>query len=280
MTAAVRSGDPAADAGWSDARWRRILDRIEHRQVGVGLRFWGPPLWLEVTMDGPDSDRWPVVGDEAVSWDWQSNRACDEVDELALDGAADDRLLDAVAGYTVENLILNAVHEIGEWFRLDGERVFPAHLARGAASLLGVDQGNGSVTCTIGFEEEDDVASPTPSRPVAPAATRVPADVVAPSRFTYLPGATVSFTADGPVIEGRSTAPWRSTWSPSTVDALRAHSADEVELIARDVHRALVSFEADRICRAFHVDGTTPWTLAGAPGPGARLTVAIDHAEP
>ena len=56
--------DPAP--GRDQARWVRILDRIEHRQPDVGLRFWGLPLWLEVTMTGPDSDRWPAIRDQAT----------------------------------------------------------------------------------------------------------------------------------------------------------------------------------------------------------------------
>ena len=290
MTSLVHSHDAGPAPGWSDDRWRKILDRIEHRQPGVGLRFWGPPLWLEVTMEGPDSDRWPVVGNEAVSWDWQSNTACDEADELAGAGADDDQLLAVVARYTIENLILNAVHEIGEWLRLDGQRLFPAHTARGALPLPRGDQGNGSVTCTIGFDDDDGggVARPPSSSPPGPQlgrdTSRVPAAVVLPSRFTYLPGTTVSFGVDGPIIAGSRScepiAPWRSAWSPATLDAVRAGSPTAVALIARDVHRALVSYEADRICRSFHVDGAAPWTFADDRrlGAGPWLSVAIDHA--
>ena len=262
-------------------RWRKIADRIEHRQLGVGLRFWGPPLWLEVTMDGPDSDRWPVVADEATSWNWQSNESCDEADALALTGAGDDDLLAVVARYTIENLILNAVHEIGEWFRLDGERVFPSHLGRGSALLTSADQGNGSVTCTVAYGDAV-VRSPPP--PTRERARRGPADAVVPSRFTYLPGTTIAFGHDGPIVErwsaGAEEGAWRSVWSPDTLDAVRTGSAVDVALIARDVHVALVWHEADRICRSFHVDGQRRWKLAGEVGDGAPLSLVIHHAEP
>jgi hypothetical protein len=261
-------------------RWRTILDRIEHRQLGVGLRFWGPPLWLEVTMEGPDSDRWPVVGDEAASWNWQSNECCDEADALAVAGADDDEILAVVARYTIENLILNAVHEIGEWLRLDGERVFPAHVGRGAEAVVSADQGNGSVTCTITF---DDVVAGSPP-PALERRTRGPADAVLPSRFTYLPGTTIAYGDDGPIVErwapDEDAVVRRSVWSPETMDAVRTESAGDVALIARDVHVALVSHEADRICRSFHVDGARRWKLAGEVGDRAPLSVVIHHAEP
>ncbi len=35
-----------------------------------------------------------------------------------------------------------------------------------------------------------------------------------------------------------------------------------VAYVAQDVHRALVSFEIDQICRAFHIDGRRPWRSA------------------
>jgi hypothetical protein len=64
-----------------------------------------------------------------------------------------------------------------------------------------------------------------------------------------------------------------------------------VDQVGRDVHRALVLHEADRICRAFHVDGRRPWTLdASEVAPGAdppdtdahdlaRLSIVIDRAD-
>lgn len=261
-------------AGWVDARWVKILDRIDHRQSDVGLRFWGPPLWLEVTMTGPDSDLWPAVSDQVKAWDWQSNAPCKQLAGLAEEGADDDSLLAVVCRYTIENLILNAVHEIGEWFRFDGQRVFPAHRS-GAADQSG--QGNGAVQLRLAF-------APAPNRLTGEA---VPAPVeesdgdlvyrldnVAPaSRFTYLPDTSISYEAPGPAVHRWSNhqpeAAWRSTWSSATLDAVRSDDPEALASIAEDVHRALVWHEADRICRAFHVDGRRPWRLAvpeAAPG--------------
>ena len=291
----VAGRDAALDSGWAHERWVRILDRIEHRQLDVGLRFWGPPLWLEVTMMGPDSDRWPAISEEATSWDWQSDSPCVEAGALADDGADDDCLLAVVSRYTIENLILNAVHEIGEWFRFDGRRVFPAHRARGASPWDRDDQGNGSVMLQV------DIG------PVAHRSTVVDtglspdemvgrlAEAAAPSRFTYLPGTSISYDAAGPVIQewsdDHAVSSWRSSWSSATLEAIAAHDLKLVLLIARDVHSALVSHETNRICRAFHVDGSRPWIFRAAqPELGADLpdtdapdaellSIVIDYAQ-
>jgi hypothetical protein len=259
------------DDGWVLDRWVRILDRIEHRQPGVGLRFWGPPLWLEVTMTGPDSDLWPTVSDEITSWDWQSATEC-EVARLADAGLDDDGLLAVVARYTIENLILNAVHEIGEWFRFDGERVFPAHPSTAAVSSDDDDQGNGKVTVRLAFgESRDPLGAGREERHGSPMG-RLP-DEVAASRFTYLPGTQISYEPAGPVIVTPSdtgSSPWRAGWSSATRAAMSAAAPELLAAVARDVHGGLVAYEADRICRAFHVDGTRPWRLiAPEPGGGA-----------
>ena len=81
-------------------------------------------------MKGPDSDLWFLAGQADREWDWQSSAPCPEVAELSDTGADDDELLAPVSRYTIENLILNAAHEIGEWLRLDGQRLFPAHPSR------------------------------------------------------------------------------------------------------------------------------------------------------
>jgi hypothetical protein len=98
------------------------------------------------------------------------------------------------------------------------------------------------------------------------------AEAAAPSRFTYLPGTTILYEVSGPVIQrwsGRDlTAAWRSTWSTATREAARTEALGLVALIGRDVHRAIVSHEADRICQAFYLLGSRPWRLAG---PGAPL---------
>ena len=287
----TQCADLDVDAGWNRARWVRILDRIEHRRVDVGLRFWGPPLWLEVTMVGPDSDLWPTVSKRPTAWDWQSNAPCVEALRLADEGADDDRLLAVVARYTIENLILNAVHEIGEWLRFDGERLFPAHRS-GAAAPSGCDrQGNGAVELQVQF-------GAAAHRPVAgdqnghPLLRRL-ADAAA-SRFTYLPGTTIVYDAAGPMIQrwsgGERTTAWRSTWSRATWEAARTEAPDLVALVGRDVHRAIVSHEADRICQAFHLDGSRPWRLAAPDAPlGAGppdtaedaelLAISLDYAD-
>jgi hypothetical protein len=272
------------DPAWPLDRWVRILDRIEHRQPDIGLRFWGPPLWLEVTMDGPDSDRWPAISEQITCWDWQSDGACTAATELIAAGAGDDELLAAVSRYTIENLILNAVHEIGEWLRFDGERLFPAH-PPGAESGA---QGNGAVRLEVEFEQRVSLpasvatgAHPNPAE--APLVVGV-AGAADASRFTYVAGTTISYDAEGPVVHRWSAAPWRSSWSASTWLALATNGADVVTAVARDVHRALVFYEADRICRAFHVDGERAWRLddqhSGSPpgvGKGSGVLVLSVH---
>ena len=273
--AVARSASTELDTGWDEARWVRILDRIEHRRTDVGLRFWGPPLWLEVTMVGPDSDLWPTVSDEPASWDWQSSAPCLEAAALEADGADDERLLVVVGRYTIENLILNAVHEIGEWFRIDGRRPFPAHgftAGAAAAARADADQGNGGVTVELAFGAEAIADAPRAEaregQQDGRRLVRCLTESAAPSRFTYLPGTMVSYEPAGPVIERTSddeaTAGRRSTWSRATVAAAGAHRPDAETRIVRDVHRALVLYEADRICRAFHIDGRRPWAVADA----------------
>jgi hypothetical protein len=292
--------DVGLDSGWAQARWVKILDRIEHRQLDVGLRFWGPPLWLEVTMTGPDSDLWPTISERATAWDWQSSAPCIEVAALTNAGADDARLLAVVSRYTIENLILNAVHEVGEWFRFDGQRLFPAHGSSAGALPDRDEQGNGTVTLRLQFGHEAHLARAVSARP-APGEhagrdlVRRLAEAASASRFTYLPGTTISYETAGPVIRRWSdrepTSAWRSTWSSSTLEAAAADDAEVVALVARDVHRALVSHETDRICRAFHVDGTRPWTFGvpeaalGADPPDTHahdaelLSISIDYAD-
>ena len=288
------------DSEWVEARWVKILDRVEHRQPDVGLRFWGPPLWLEVTMIGPDSDQWPTISEHATAWDWQSSVPCVEVAGLVHEGADDDRLLAVVGRYTIENLILNAVHEIGEWFRFDGQRSFPAHSSGASAPSDRDDQGNGAVTIRLEFGQAAHRSGGAPARSVTAQLrgrqlVKRLAEAAAPSRFTYLPGATISYEAAGPVIQrwldGEPTTAWRSTWSSWTLEAVSADGPDLVALVGRDVHRALVSHEADRICRAFHIDGSRPWNVAvpelalGAvpfdteAHDAELLTILIDYAE-
>lgn len=278
------------DESWAQARWARILDRIEHRQAHLGLRFWGPPLWLEVTMTGPDSDLWPAISDEN-HWDWQSSEPCAEVGPLIDEGADDDRLLAAVGRYTMENLILNAVHEIGEWFRFDGRRLFPAHISRGVGPSEGRDiQGNGAVQVQVNFDWRSDLSDAAPVLPLTDplmgqCLVKGLAESTAASRFTYLPGIAISYDASGPMIGGRRggepTRTWRSTWSSSTVEATNAGADELAYEVGRDVHRALVAYEADQICRAFHVDGCRPWRLAAADAPlGAEPPQTAEGSEP
>ena len=289
------------DPSWSQGRWVKILDRIEHRQPDVGLRFWGPTLWLEVTMTGPDSDLWPANTEHAVSWDWQSSAACEEVAGLAAQGADDDHILAVIGRYTIENLILNAVHEIGEWFRFDGRRVFPAHISHAGSPGERDIQGNGTVALQLTFEQTREPHGAHPARP-APGErggerlVRRLAYEAAASRFTYLPGTTISYEAAGPVIRrwscGEQPTAWRSDWSSSTMEAVGGAAEEVVALVGRDVHSALVLDEADRICRAFHLDGCRPWRLAiaesalGADPPDSDwpnahfLSISIDYTKP
>jgi hypothetical protein len=269
--------------GWDQGRWVAVLDRMEHRQAGVGLRFWGPPLWLEVTMTGPDSDAWATAsagGEDDQSWDWQAEEACDGASLLVSAGAADDDLLDLVSRYTLQNLVLNATHEVGEWLRFDTRRIFAAHLpADGAGDrLLGPgQQGNGSVKVTVDFgppvaasAEASGSRGAEGSRPqstVVPGAVeagvevaRRAAAVAAGWRFTFLPGTEITLDPDGPAVAGAWS--WATGWSPSTVAGLALDDDAFVDAVQRDVHRMLIRAEVHRICDAFHVDGRAPWYLA------------------
>jgi hypothetical protein len=265
----VNESDLSQD--WSQSRWISILDRIEHRQSEVGLRFWGPPLWLEVTMSGPDSVTWFANPSYTQEWNWQSSAPCHQVAALAKKGADDNELLAVVSRYAIENLILNSVHEIGEWFRFDGERLFPAH-PTGDTSVLEVDeQGNGAVELQVTFGQDTECSDAvSDGQSVDPVLLQRLEKICAGPRFTYLPNFTISFEAAGPVIQmrtdGRRPIAWRSVWSPATLEA----ATDDEQLVmlaGRDVHRGLVCYEADNICRAFHIDGRRPWRLASPKAP-------------
>ena len=268
-------------ADWPQARWTRILDRLEHRQADIGLKFWGPPLWLEVTMTGPDSDRWPAKPESNDSWNWHSSQTCTEAESLLQQGADDDQLVVAVGRYTVENLVLNAVHEIGEWLRFDGRRVFPAHPAAQAWPPADA-QGNGSVQLIVTFTPAAGPAG-RPPRPAdqttaqchlrRPHLLQLTELAGPPSRFTYLPATSIDYDTAGPVIrlhcDARPATEWRAAWSTATVQALQSDVDAQtlIGFVQRDVHGALVAWEADRICRAFYIDHRRPWRLC-APGLG------------
>lgn len=268
--------DKAPSAAWPVERWVRVLDRIEYREPTAGLRYFGLPIWLEVTMTGPDSDLWPANTDNTLSWDWQSSAPCPDVEELIARGADDDVLLEAVGRYTIENLMLNAVHEIGEWFRLNGRRAFPAHIGGPIGPGERDPQGNGVVALHVLFGQAiepqetaardlklDDGARELLLRRLGRSSSA--------SVFTCVPGTSISYEAAGPVIRtgatGQAVSTWRSRWSTSAIDAARATAHELMPFVARDVHQALISHEADRICRAFHIDGRRPWRLAGPPPP-------------
>ena len=116
-------------------------------------------------MIGPDSDLWPTYSEQVTAWDWQSSAPRDEATVVADVGADDDRLLAVVGRYTIENLILNVVHEIGEWFRFDGRRLFPADSSRIAASSDRDDQGNGAVTLRLEFGQAAHRSGAVPAGP-------------------------------------------------------------------------------------------------------------------
>ncbi len=290
-------GDSWDGDSWDGERWKRILDRIEQRQVGVGLKFWGPPLWLEVTMTGPDSDAWSTAGFDGggepsaswPSWDWQSNEPCLDAMSLADAGADDDELVEVAARYTLENLILNATHEIGEWLRYDARRPFTAHLERpvpsvddaqsgtGAASDDGQDapapvpgdvQGNGLVHVEVSFASTGQHgASQTEPSDASGAAGEELRRRVGAWRFTYRPGTAILFEPDGPVVistvadgSGRQ-GRWHSTWSATTLSRVDGSDTDLADAVGRQLHEMLVQVEADQICDAFFVDGRRPWYL-------------------
>lgn len=198
-------------------------------------------------------------------------------------GKDDDRLVAVVGRYTIENLILNAVHEIGEWLRFDGRRLFPAHLPAQIPTLADDAQGNGSVRLATMFrppaasapgiceQQPVEERSPQGQRRHPTELGHLTELTGPPGRFTYLPGTAVHYDPTGPVIRlhtgSRPATGWRATWSTATLDALR-HGADAealIGLVQRDVHGAVVAWEADRICRAFCIDGRRPWRLS-APG--------------
>jgi hypothetical protein len=276
---------PAAD-GWSDGRWAEIIDRIEYREIGVGLRFWEPPLWLEVTMTGPDSDLWPTaeVGDVPdQSWNWQSTDPCSEAERLVRAGATDAEILVALSEYVFENLVLNAVHEIGEWLRFDARRLFPAH---GADRAIGDGiQGNGAVRVKVNFVPAADVADPDvsapPDRAMADELSGRLSELAASWRFTYLPGRHISYDTCGPVLtdilnsSGTSRIFLGSTWSKSTQEA--GSEAAFVEAVQRDVHEMLVRSEVRRISEAFTVDGRRPWQLMPGSDRGRHETTPAEE---
>jgi hypothetical protein len=262
----VTAGPLTAAPDWDDERWATVLNRMEHRQAGVGLRFWGPPLWLEVTMTGPDSDTWAtatVDGGADRSWDWQAEQACEQAAVAVAAGADDDALLDVASRYTLENLVLNATHEVGEWLRFDTRRIFSAHLvATGTeALLLGPGrQGNGAVAVEVEF---------APTAPSPPAATSGPgagaavaaraASSVGAWRYTFLPGTGISLGPAGPAVTGNWS--WATAWSEDTITCLGGPDEAFVAAVHADVHRMLIRAEAARICDAFHVDGRARWYL-------------------
>lgn len=250
-------------------------------------------------MTGPDADKWPAITDDWLSWDWQSSTPCKEAMDLEAAGADDDCLVEAVGRYTIENLILNAVHEIGEWFRFDGRRVLAAHPSEVARSSEPGGQGNGAVEVQATFHTAAEPAGEAPleRQPDEVAGQRVVSRLArsaAGSRFTYLAGTTISYEPAGPVVrtraeDGPATA-WRGAWSRATLESARRNADETARLAARDVHAALLWNEVDRICRAFHIDGARCWRLAGprrpsgaepadTEAPGApTLSISIDYA--
>jgi hypothetical protein len=307
---------------WDQSRWLGILERVEYRREDIGLRFWGPPLWLEVTMTGPDSDAWFSAGASAMadqSWDWQSTEPCAEAMELADAGADDERLLDAASRYTVENLILNATHEIGEWLRFDAQRLFAAHGPQ-SASGLGAGQppdgvqGNGSVRVDVSFGLSAGLVGDVGGAPSGSALDQLAerlGDLAAAWRFSYLPGKMISYGRTGPAVTDstgpavtestgpavtESTSPadtqsvdgpptnrstrWTSPWSCETLRLVAAPANEFVAAVQRDVHRMLVRYETRRICDEFYVDAAQIWRSEEAPDCAANSILPDQTARP
>ncbi len=272
------------DQNWDGDRWVRILDRIEYRQPRIGLRFWGPPLWLEVTMSGPDSESWSTAGGQTVtdrSWDWQSSAPCPDIAAMVEAGVEDDRLLTVAARYTLENLVLNSVHEIGEWLRFDSRRLYPPHGIWDASDEVQQStQGNGSVYVSVVYDPPpagarlteaavDDSAGRSRLRERA-------AQVASPWRFTYLPATAISYSNAGPSIVSTACGDheitlWSSSWSESALAAVKGSADHLTEEVQRDVHRMFCEYETDTICRALYVDGHRPWVLGGVPRRGPAV---------
>jgi hypothetical protein len=284
MAPTLATVTPAAEvdsaSSWDEARWLRILDRIEHRDTEVGLRFWGPPLWLEVTMTGPDSASWAVAAATALpqqSWDWQSGTVGEEAMRLVEGDADDVALLAAASRYTFENLVLNATHETGEWLRLDGRRLYPPHggspQAFGSPWQAAGDgrQGNGQVVVQVQFDAPAKARVPAEGM-ACPVANRA-AEVIASWRFTFLPGTSIAYGDMGPhLVDERPGAPdsYQGTWSAATRRALNGPSDAFSATLQEDVHRMVIRAEVERICHAFHVDGRQAWYLESETSPTPR----------
>jgi len=50
----------------------------------------------------------------------------------------------------------------------------------------------------------------------------------------------------------------------STSERSAAGAGEVLALVARNVHKAFIHHDVDRICRAFHLDGRHAWRLDGA----------------
>jgi hypothetical protein len=274
---------------WDQARWARVLDRIEFRDPEVGLRFSGPPLWLEVTMRGPDSATAAsgAHGAEAA-WDWQSDTTLPPLPP----GADDDTLLAAAGRYTLHNLVLNAAHEVGEWLRLDGRRVFPPHggpvQATGSPWERAGDgaQGNGSVVVEVVDAPPLRLDQPPEG---ADAVFCVPAEAAA-GRWTYLRDTSIRYTSTGVVLDDRR--PARASVAPTSTLAWSPEARSEADcsdvphsgvtgpsdagraVLVREVHRAVLHAETAWIVDALHIDGRRPYRL-GLHGDPASTPVAL-----
>lgn len=286
------TGTAGLGAAWDDvdAVVAQASDRIRFTHPDVHLSI--SPAATELTWRGPDSDD---PAGPVRDWDWLSapdTTGLVELERLAVSrtAAAADEVVRLLTRRAHQALALNAVHEVGEWLKLNGVRPFGPHTPirdrlTGQVVPGGVDdgpQGNGAVLLELAYDAHLPEAAPTVPAPTPTAgALEWLCQCLAACRFsdafTYRPGSRVEITPGGPrlVVDdlldartgARTTATLDRRWSSSVLEAATAlHGAAPESLawnvlarqVARDVHRTLVIFEIHEIGEHLLVDGSRP----------------------